>query len=95
MDLERSLLGINKKLERICFSSKSTTETIVYLLRSLIYYHNDRKSFNFKRLLEVAYNESTYSKKDFNSLTEKQLRDFLVYYTKAKSNCVDLIVEYY
>ena len=85
----------HKKLERICFSSKSNTETIVYLLRSLIYYHNDRKSFNFKRLLEVAYNESTYSKKDFNSLTEKQLRDFLVYYTKAKSNCVDLIVEYY
>ena len=83
------------RLERVCFSNKSNIDTIVYLLKCFINSYSDRKSFNFKKFVSEAYSESTYSKKEFSSLTKEQLRDFLVYYTKAKSNCVDLIVEYY
>lgn len=83
------------RLARVCFSNKSSIATIVYLLKCFINYYSDRKSFNFKKFVYEAYNESTYSKKEFSSLTEEQLRDFLVFYIKVKSNRVDLVVDYY
>lgn len=83
------------RLERVCFSNKSNIDTVVYLLKCFINSYSDRKSFNFKKFVSEAYNESTYSKKEFSSLTKEQLRDFLVYYIKAKSNRVDLVVDYY